>query len=309
MLKVFAHKTPDTDATCSPIVYAWYLSEKMGQEAEAFISGKPNKEALFVLDKFDIELPAQLDELTDKDRIVVVDTNNPEELPDGVSDAEIVEIIDHHKLVGGLSTDSPIRITIKPIACTATIVWQRMQEDDNHDIEPKMAGLLLSAILSDTLKFSSPTTTDEDKTAAEELAEIADENIDSLADEMFAAKSDLTGFGAEDILLTDSKVFDMAGKKVRISVLETTLPENAIKLKGDLIESMEALKKKERLDAIFFFIVDIMNTAADLVVSADMEMDIAERAFEGVFKSGVMHLDGVVSRKKQMSPNIEKAIG
>jgi manganese-dependent inorganic pyrophosphatase len=308
MIKVFGHKPPDTDSVCSPIVYAWYLTEKKNTQAVAYIAAEVNKEIAFVLKKFGVEKPEMIQKVGNEDQVIILDTNNPEELLEGVNESDIVEIIDHHKLAGGLTTETPIKITIRPVACTATILWNMMKQEENRDIPKEMAGLLLAAILSDTLKFTSPTTTEEDKSAAEELAERANIKIDEFTEEMFEAKSDLSGMSAKDILLSDSKTFNMGGKKVRVSVLETTKAENALSMKDLLVEEMRNLKKEETLDSIFFFIVDILESASDLLVGDDSDQEIAKNAFEKDFQEGKMHLEGVVSRKKQMIPNIEKAI-
>lgn len=306
MIKVFGHKSPDTDATCAPVAFAWFL-EKTGKEAKAFINGDLNKETLFVLNKFGVETPEKLPALAEGEKVVIVDTNNPEELPENINDTEIVEIVDHHKLFGGLMTSSPVKISMKPIACSATLVYQRMQEEGVVP-DKNIAGIMLSAILSDTLKFTSPTTTDDDKSVAEELNKIVGINIDELAEEMFAAKSDLSGMNAHDILYMDSKVFEFGSKKVRISGLETTKPENAKAMLQEIGTEMENIKKEEKLDSIFFFIVNILDTSSELFVSNDGDKQIAEKAFKKSFERQFMNLPGVVSRKKQMAPAFEKVI-
>lgn len=309
MIKVIGHLAPDTDSTCAPIVYTWYLSEKKDMEARPFVTGEFNREAKYVLERFGFHTPELLTKLTKEDEFVVVDTNNPDELVEGHADAKLLEIIDHHKLVGGLSTPDPISITIRPWACTMTVMWDIMKQDGVAELPSEIAGIMLAAILSDTLKFTSPTTTEMDTLAAEELAEMAGVEIDELAEEMFAAKSDLTGMSAKDLLLVDSKVFELGDKKVRIAVLETTKPENSLDMKAELMSAIEELRAEQELDGVFFFAVDILNTKSHLVVNGDFEKEIAEKAFESEFVDDVMELDGVVSRKKQIVPNIEKAIG
>jgi len=306
MIKVFGHKSPDTDTVCSAIAYAWYLTNRKNIESKAYIQGSINRETEFVLNAFKVNRPDLLGKLSEADKVVIVDTNNPEELPDNLESAEILEILDHHKLAGGLSTSQPISVTIKPIACTATIIWQKMNQEGNADISKDIAGLMVSAITSDTLKFTSPTTTEEDRKAAQELAKIAGIDIDKHAKKMFESKSDLSGMNPSDILLSDSKIFDMSSKKVRISVIETTKPENALQLKGDLITQMQNIKKNETLYAMFFFIIDILKSEATLIVPSKHEESLAEKAFNSSFKDGIMILPGIVSRKKQIVPAIEK---
>lgn len=305
MIKVFAHKSPDTDATCAPISYAWFLNQK-GESAQAFVLGELNRETKFVLESAKIETPKLLEKLSEEDEVIVLDTNNPEELPEEIKTTKIKAIIDHHKLAG-LVTESPLEIYMRPVGCTSTLVFQLMQKGD---ITPskEISILLLSAILSDTLNFTSPTTTDEDKEAAEKLTEISGVDQESHAAAMFEAKSDLSGMSAKDILYMDSKVFDFGSKKVRISSLETTKPENAKSMISDIKTEMENIKNEEGLDAIFFFIVNILETSSELFVSGEFEKETAEKAFEKVFNGDFLNLPGVVSRKKQMAPAIEKVI-
>ncbi len=306
MIKVFGHKPPDTDATCSPIVYAWYLSEKKSTPAKAFRLGELNRETKFVLEKFSIKTPDVISKVGEDDKVIIIDTTNPDELPEGITEAEVVEIIDHHKM-GGLTTQAPLKATIRPIACSATILWQIMKEDGNEDITKEMAGLLVSAILSDTLKFTSPTTTDEDKKAAEELVKIADIDIDSHSKEMFGAKSDLSGMTPEEILLVDAKTFEFGSKKTIVGVLETTKPENALSQKDDLLKEMKAIKEKKQLDEMFFFVIDIIESEATALV-IDSAKDAVKKAFDIKVEDNQVHLPGVVSRKKQIVPNLEKAL-
>ena len=307
-LKVNGHKGPDTDTTCSAIVYAWHLTENMGKKAEAFVLGELNKETEFVLNKFGVKKPSLLKKYEKGDELVIVDTNNAEELLDNLNEASVVEILDHHKLTGNISTEVPIPVTIEPLACTATIIWKKIKEA-NVSVPPKeMVGLMLSAILSDTLKFTSPTTTDEDKEAARELSKICGEDIESLSESMFEAKSDLTGMSAMDILLVDSKLFETKGKKVRYSVLETTNPEKALEMQKEIEEASNKLKEEESLDYLFFFVIDILNSDCVLLVTKDEERKVAAKAFDKKFEEKLLKLPGIVSRKKQIIPSIEAVL-
>ena len=304
MVKVFGHKSPDTDATCAAIAYAWFLKQT-GQEAEAFVLGELNRETQFVLKTAGVEAPQKLDKLSDGDEVVIVDTNNPEELPDDISNANIIKIVDHHKLAG-LKTESPLEIFMKPVGCSSTLVYQLMKEEKVTPSK-EIATLLLSAILSDTLKFTSPTTIEEDSKAAEELTGICSLDMEKHSGAMFAAKSDLTGMSAKDILMMDSKVFDFGNKKVRISVLETTKPGNVKRILEEIKKEMESTKASENLTAVYFFIIDILNNSAELL-SLQSEKVMAEKAFDKRFEGDFMALPGVVSRKKQIVPAFEKVL-
>ncbi len=224
MIKVFGHKSPDTDSTGSPIIWAWYLTEVEGTPAKPVLLGEPNTEAAFVLKHWDLPKPEIIADVAAGDECYVVDTNNPAELPASINDAKLIGIIDHHMLVGGLKTNTPIEITIRPLACTATIMHDLM--GDALARAPRgIKGAMLSCILSDTLEFRSPTTTPHDRHVAEKLAKDLGVEIGDLAEQMFAAKSDVSAFSDAELLRMDSKEYEVAGKQFRVSVLETTAPK------------------------------------------------------------------------------------
>ena len=221
MINVFGHKAPDTDSTGSAIIWAWYLTEMKGQVAQAVLLGAPNTEATFVTQRWGFETPEIIADVGDNAPVVIVDTNNPAELPSSINQADILAIIDHHKLVGGLETKGPISITIRPLACTATIMHDLMG-DDAARMPEAIKGVMLSCILSDTLAFRSPTTTPQDKALAKGLAADLNLSIADYAAEMFAAKSDVSAFSDSELLRMDSKEYTVNGTKFLFSVLVTT---------------------------------------------------------------------------------------
>ena len=252
---VFGHKSPDTDSTGSPLIWEWYLNDT-GIDAKAVLLGTPNTEAAFVAKKWGFTLPDVIKDVNNDQECVIVDTNNPAELPDNINNAKIIAIIDHHKLTGGLETNNPINITIRPLACTATIMHQMMGATASK--MPKgVKGLMLSCILSDTLAFRSPTTTPVDKELAEKLALELDVKIEDYASEMFAAKSDVSAFSEAELLRMDSKEYAVDGKKFRVSVLETTSPETVLSRKQALIDAMPDVAKEDGVDQVLLFVVDI----------------------------------------------------
>lgn len=298
---VFGHKSPDTDATGSPIAWAWYLSEVRGIPAEPRLLGEPNTEAAFVLEHWSLPKPQILSEIAADTPVVIVDTNNPAELPSGINDADIQGIIDHHKLVGGLETKGPIDITIRPLACTATILHDLMGEDLARAPEG-IKGAMLSCILSDTLEFRSPTTTDHDRAVAESLAADLGVSIPDHAAALFAAKSDVSAFSEAELLRMDSKEYEVGGKQFRVSVLETTSPATVLARKDALVAAMEPVAAEDGADQVLMFVVDILNEEATLLVPNDLVKSVAEKSF-GVDVSGdTVVLPGVVSRKKQIIP-------
>lgn len=303
MIKVFGHLAPDTDATCSAIIWAWYLSEVQGKAAQAFVLGDPNTEAKFVLQRWGFDTPALLSDLGAGDEVVIVDTNNPGELPDNVNDTNIAEVIDHHMLAGGLSTKNPIKITIRPVAATATVMHWLIGRD--MDKAPDgIKALILSCILSDTLEFRSPTTTPTDRKVATELAADLGVDVTAYAGEMFKAKSDVSTFSDGELLRLDSKKFEVGGTAFRVSVLETTSPDVVLDRKASLMASMDAVAREDGVDQVLLFVVDILNEASTLLIPNDFVKGVAEKSFGADVSSDAVVLPGVVSRKKQIIPQL-----
>ncbi len=303
-IKVFGHKSPDTDSTGSPIIWAWYLSEVKGTPAKPVLLGEPNTEAAFVLRHWGLDKPEIIADVGPEDEVVIVDTNNPAELPASINDTKIRGIIDHHMLVGGIRTKTPIDITVRPLACTATILHDLM--GDAVARAPKaIKGAMLSCILSDTLEFRSPTTTAHDRAVAEKLAADLGVSIPAYAAEMFAAKSDVSAFSDAELLRMDSKEYTVDGKELRVSVLETTAPKVVLDRKASLMKSMETVAKEDGADQVLLFVVDILREEATLLVPNDLVRRLAETSF-GVKVSGdTVVLPGIMSRKKQIIPALK----
>lgn len=303
-IKVFGHRSPDTDSTGSPLIWAWYLTEVRGTPAEAVLLGEPNTEAAFVLDRWGYERPAIIEDIAEGEDVVVVDTNNVAELPKSINEANLIEVIDHHLIQGGLKTSRPIAVTIRPLACTATIMHQLMGEDAAR-MPDNVKGVMLSCILSDTLEFRSPTTTDTDRALAEALAGELGLDVSEYAEEMFAAKSDVSRFSVDELLRMDSKEYEIGGTKLRISVLETTSPDSVLERKNELLEAMPRVAREDGVDAVLFFIIDILQEEATLLVASDGAASIAEKSFGESIKDNQAVLPGIMSRKKQIIPAIK----
>jgi len=301
MIKIFGHMAPDTDATCCALIWEWYLTKVQHKSAKAYVLGKPNSEALFVLKRWGMSVPDLLGDLKADDEVVVVDTNNPGELPDNINDTNIAEVIDHHMLAGGLKTRAPIKITIRPVAATATVMgWLIGRELDTAPDAIK--GLILSCILSDTLEFRSPTTTPTDRALAQKLAAELGLAIPDYAAEMFAAKSDISHLSDAELLRLDSKKFEVGGTAFRISVLETTAPAVVMDRKASLMASMPAIATEDSVDHVLLFVVDILNEEATLLIPNEIIKAIAEKSFDTRVAGDTVVLPGVVSRKKQIIP-------
>jgi manganese-dependent inorganic pyrophosphatase len=298
---VLGHKSPDTDSTGSPLIWAWYLSEVRGTPARPVLLGEPNTEAAFVLSRWNLPKPEIVSDIAPGTAVVIVDTNNPAELPTSIADADIRAIIDHHKLVGGIETKEPIEITIRPLACTATIMHDLIGEDMARMPEALKCAML-SCILSDTLEFRSPTTTPHDREVAEGLARELGISIPDYAAELFAAKSDVSRFSDAELLRMDSKEYEVSGHQLRVSVLETTAPKVILDRKASLMASMPAVAKEDGANEVLLFVVDILREEATLLVPNDTVRKIAEKSFGVTVAGDSIVLPGVVSRKKQIMP-------
>ncbi|MFT7507005.1 MAG: manganese-dependent inorganic pyrophosphatase [Acidimicrobiales bacterium] len=305
MTKVFGHLSPDTDATCSAIIWTWYLNEHTSQDATAYVLGELNTETAFVLNHWNVAAPGILEDLTEGDEVVVVDTNNPQELPENIADAQIVQIIDHHKLVGGLATSGPVDITMRPLACTATVMYDLMGEHA-QTMPKEIVGLMLSCILSDTLEFRSPTTTPHDKDVAEKLATTLEIDLSSYASEMFAAKSDVSEFSDIGLVKMDSKKYDVGDKNFRVSVLETTTPETILTRKEGLIAAIqECIATENDVDEVLLFVIDILKEEATVLTYNDVTKQVIEASFGVTVEGDTEVLPGIMSRKKQILPSLK----
>jgi manganese-dependent inorganic pyrophosphatase len=300
---IFGHKSPDTDSTGSPLIWEWFINHQ-GGDAKAALLGEPNTEAAFVLDRWKLNKPEIIDGVGEGQDCIIVDTNNPAELPDNINAANVTAIIDHHKLVGGLETAGPIDITIRPLACTATIMHDLMGDHAAH-MPDAIKGAMLSCILSDTLEFRSPTTTGTDRALAETLAGELGISISDYAAEMFAAKSDVSAFSEAELLRMDSKEYAVGDTKFRVSVLETTSPKMVLDRKDALMAAMPAVASEDGVDQVLLFVVDILNEEATMLIPNELSKSVAEASFDASVSGDNVVLPGIMSRKKQIIPNLK----
>ena len=302
--QVFGHKSPDTDSTGSPIIWAWYLNEVKGEAAKPVLLGEPNTEAAFMLSHWNLDKPEIISDVAADAPVVIVDTNNPAELPASINSADIRAIIDHHKLVGGLETKGPIDITVRPLACTATIMVDLMG-DDAAKMPKEIKGAALTCILSDTMEFRSPTTTDHDRAVAQKLAADLGIDVSDYAAQMFAAKSDVSAFSDAELIRMDSKEYEVDGVKFRVSVLETTAPEIPLDRKASLMDTMKTVCAEDGVDDVLLFVVDILKEEATLLIPNDRVKGVAEKSFGASVSGDSVVLPGIMSRKKQIIPNLK----
>jgi len=300
---VFGHKNPDTDSVCAAITLA-NLKKALGEDTAPAMQGQLTPESKFVLEKFGVAAPEVVTSYAGKD-VYLVDHSDLAQSPDDLKDANILGIVDHHKL-GDVTTGQPLECWIWPVGCTCTVI-KSMYNFFNVEITKEMAGLMLCAIISDTVIFKSATCTDKDKAACEDLAKIAgvDDALE-LGMDMFKVKSAVDGTPARELVLRDYKDFDMSGKKVGIGQLEVVDLSILDGVKADLAADIAALKAEGGHHSIFLLLTDIMKEGSEVLIVSDDE-SVIEKAFGVKPEAGKAWLDGVMSRKKQVVPNLEKA--
>ncbi|MDH4330529.1 MAG: manganese-dependent inorganic pyrophosphatase [Candidatus Moranbacteria bacterium] len=303
MKHIIGHKNPDTDTICSAIVYEDFLKQK-GEEAKAFALGKINNETRLIFEKFGVEEPEHIQELPHGTEIVLLDHNEEAQSIDNLKDLDIVEIIDHHKIK--LETDKPISIYIEPVGSSCTIIAKKYFESGT-EISKVNASLLIAGIVSDTLFFRSPTTTEVDKEIVEKLNEVAGiEDLEKFSLEMFDAKSDLGDISVEELVKLDYKVFEFGGNDYGIGVMETMNKDYGINRKEEIVSKMKEIKEADGLKGVFFGIIDILDENCYALTSGDEEDKLFAELFDAKNQDGVLFVKGLVSRKKQIVPKFEE---
>mmetsp|Transcript_67374 Transcript_67374/g.146652 ORF Transcript_67374/g.146652 Transcript_67374/m.146652 type:complete len:304 (-) Transcript_67374:574-1485(-) len=243
-MTVFGHKVPDTDAISAALVYVWELGSR-NISAKAYRLGELNPETSYVLESLQVAVPPLLGDLNPESQVAIVDTNNPDELPINISKMKIHSIVDHHKL-NGLSNAEPLELDFRPLCSVGSILYARAKALGLTPTK-QIAGLMLSGILSDSLGFRSPTTTDIDKIYATELGELAELDVHDHAENMLEAKAQLDDYSVEELVMMDTKIFRLGGKMMRVSVIETTKPLDLLAKKAALVEAQSDIAKKVKL--------------------------------------------------------------
>jgi len=298
---IIGHKQPDTDSICAPIAYAQYLKQK-GENAVAVKSGEINPETKYVLDYFETEVPETLTDATKK-TIILLDHNEKTQSLDNIDKAEIIEVIDHHKI--DFQCTNPIYFHNEPIGSTSTIIAKKYFNDKDVNLDKKTAGLLLSGILSDTVIFKSPTSTSEDKEIAEKLAGIAEiKNIQDFGIEIKKSKASLEGLTTEQIILSDFKIFEFGKIRIGGGQVEVLGMDEINEKKQELLEKLKEIAQKENYDLVMLIATDIIKQDSLLLF---FEKDnYIEKAFNKKPENNTLYLEGVMSRKKQIIPPLAK---
>ncbi|WP_314160962.1 manganese-dependent inorganic pyrophosphatase [uncultured Gemella sp.] len=297
---IFGHKNPDTDTICSSIVYN-NLKRLQGMDTEAVRLGEINDETKYALEYFNVRLPRLVEEVEEGQHVILVDHNEFQQSANGIEKAVVREVIDHHR-IANFETAAPLYYRAEPLGCTATILKKIYEEQSVH-IDKQMAGLMLSAIISDSLLFKSPTCTLQDKVAAEELAKIAEVNAEEYGLAMLKAGASTTDKTAETLISLDAKEFVLGADKLVVAQINTVDANEVADRKEELEAAINAELSSKGLSAYVFVITNILTSDSEVLVLGEKQDKVAQ-AFGKTLENDFMTLEGVVSRKKQVVPQI-----
>ncbi|WP_206885413.1 manganese-dependent inorganic pyrophosphatase [Alicyclobacillus mali (ex Roth et al. 2021)] len=302
---IFGHRNPDTDAITSAIAYA-HLKRELGEDVEPVALGEPNPETQFVLSHFGVSAPRVVERVAGEvDEVILVDHNERQQSAPDVDQVKVVEVIDHHR-IANFETADPLYYRAEPVGCTATIL-NKLYKEKNVSIPRHVAGIMLSAIISDTLLLKSPTCTDEDVKAARELAELAGVKLEEYGLQMLKAGADLSQKTVGELLTLDAKEFQMGNHKVEIAQVNAVDVNDVLAKKAEILQAIEKKIAEKGLDLFFFVVTDILNNDS-VGLAVGRAAHAVEEAYGVKLEDHQALLKGVVSRKKQIVPVLTEAL-
>ena len=302
---IFGHKNPDTDSICSAIVYA-DIKEKLGLNVEPVRLGELNEETKYALDYFQVSAPREVDTVANEtDKVILVDHNERQQSANDIDQVNVVEVVDHHR-IANFETSDPLYFRAEPVGCTATIL-NKIYKENGLEIDKKMAGLMLSAIISDSLLFKSPTCTAEDTAAAKELAQIAEVDADLYGLDMLKAGADVSGKTIEQLISLDAKEFQMGSAKVEIAQVNAVGIDEVFERKAEIEEALSRVIAEKELDLFLFVVTDILTNDSTAIAVGEAAKTV-EQAFNVTLHNNKATLKGIVSRKKQIVPPLTDAL-
>ncbi|MDO4283278.1 MAG: manganese-dependent inorganic pyrophosphatase [Clostridia bacterium] len=299
---IFGHKNPDTDSIMSALLMEKF-DKNLGFDVEAVRLGSINKETKFVLDYLGIEAPRLIERVENDQEVVLVDHNEFTQSVDNIENAKITCVVDHHRICD-FKTAEPLYYRAEPLGCTATIMYKKFIEE-NMEFGKEEAMLMLSAIISDTLLFKSPTCTKEDKSVAEKLAKIADIDVDKYGLDMLKAGTDLSDLTADELIKLDAKEVMLNDVKAQIAQVNTASIPEMMKRKEELEEAIKNTIAERELDIFVLAITDIIESNSQAIVLGN-RADLVEKSYDVKLEDNTAFLPGIVSRKKQIIPVLTK---
>ena len=298
---VFGHKSPDTDTICSAIVMADLQTKIRGKKVTPCRLGEINEETKFALKKFNAEAPKFIEKVEEGQKVILVDHNEFSQSVEGIENAKIEAVVDHHR-INNFETSEPLFYYAQPVGCTSTILFE-LYSSNNIEIPAQMAGLMLSAIISDTLLLKSPTTTEKDKKALEALAKIADVDVNIYGLEMLKAGTNLDEYTEDELIRLDARKIEKEDIKYVIAQVNTVSIPDILKRKEKIEQEINKEILAKGLSLFVFVITDIINSNSEAIVLGD-RTDVIAKSYE--IKDNIAVMPGVVSRKKQVLPLVEK---
>ena len=298
---VFGHKSPDTDSICSSLVMADLQTKIRGEEVISCRLGELNEETKYALKHFNIEAPKYIENVEEGQRVILVDHNEFSQSVNGIENAKIDTVVDHHR-INNFETSEPLFYYAQPVGCTSTLLFE-LYRLNNVEIEPKIAGLMLSAIISDTLLLKSPTTTEKDKKALAELSKIANIDVEKYGLDMLKAGTNLDKYTEEELINVDAKKIEKEDIKYVIAQVNTVSIPDVLKRKEKIEQEINKEILGKGLSLFVFVITDIVNSNSEAIVLGD-RTDAISKTYE--IKDNIAVMPGVVSRKKQVLPLVEK---
>lgn len=296
---IFGHKNPDTDTICSAIAYA-DLKSKLGWNVEPVRLGEVNGETAFALERFGFAAPRLVEAVAGEAKeVILVDHNERQQSVSDIDQVRVAEVIDHHR-IANFETSGPLYYRAEPVGCTATIL-NKMYKENGIEVPANIAGLMLSAIISDSLLFKSPTCTEQDVAAARELAGIAGVNAEEYGLDMLKAGADLSDKTIEQLITLDAKEFDMGGSKVEIAQVNAVDVNDVLSRQSEIEAALNGIIERKGLDLFLFVVTDILNNDS-VGLALGKAADAVEQAYSVKLTDNKAVLKGVVSRKSQIVP-------
>lgn len=303
---IFGHQNPDTDAIGTAIAFS-YLQNKLGYDTEAVALGNPNDETQYALDKFCFKAPRVVKTVKNEvDSVMLVDHNEPQQSVADIDQVNVSWVVDHHRIMN-FNTANPLYYRAEPVGCTSTVVW-KMYKENGVEIPANIAGIMLSAIISDTLLLKSPTTTQDDKNAVEFLAKVAGVDYQEYGLSLLKAGTNIASKTEKELINLDAKSFELNGHIVRIAQINTVdLPE-AMERKAAFMKEMQNASASDNYEMFMLVITNILDSNSEaIVVGTDECKLLFEKAFDKKLVDSSVALPGVVSRKKQVVPPLTQA--
>lgn len=298
---VFGHKSPDTDAITSAISFS-YLQKELGIDAEAVALGEVGEETAFALNYFKVASPRVVSSVSNEvKQVMLVDHNEPQQSVDDIEEVEVISVVDHHR-IANFQTANPLYYRAEPVGCTNTIILKMFKENE-VEVPKNIAGLMLSAIISDTLLLKSPTCTEEDVKAAKKLAEIAQVDLETYGIELLKAGTKTKDKSAESLLDADAKSFPMGEQTVRIGQVNVVDVKEILERKEELLEAMKTQSENENYDLFLLLVTNVLENDSTAIVYGKYFEEVSD-ALNSSIEDNVMFLKGVVSRKKQVVPQL-----